>query len=167
MAEEALEPLVAARLDERGHEQEVEALLGLALLSARGAELGHVEIAPRREHRRAEAARLARDLAEVAQLLGRERREPVDERRAPRVRADERQRLHRGLQLADGVIGDESGQVLRRRDARRPRLGCPRPQADRNHSTGTEAESVEGPDAGAAGAAEAGADAPASFERFR
>ena len=113
VAEKALEPLLAARLDERGDEQEVEALLGLALLAARGAELGHVEIAPRREHRRAEAPRFARNLAEVAQLLGRERREAVDERRVPRVRADEGERLHRSLQLADGVVGDEGGQVLR------------------------------------------------------
>src|ERR1039458_6187817 len=90
MAEEALEPLMAARLDERRDQKEVEALLRLALPPARRPELRDVEIAPGREHRRAETARLARNLAEVAQLLGGERRELVDERRVSRVRSEKR-----------------------------------------------------------------------------
>src|ERR1035437_6724979 len=96
-AEKALETLVAAHFDERGHEEEVEALLGLPLLSARRAKLGNVEVASRRLHRRPEAARFARDLAKVAQLLGRECGEPVDEGRVSWIRPDERQGVNRGL----------------------------------------------------------------------
>ena len=54
-------------------------LSGSRARAAGRAELGDVEVAARRLQRRPEAPRLARDLAEVAQLLGRERREPFDE----------------------------------------------------------------------------------------
>ncbi len=105
------ESLVAPHLDERADEKEVEPLLRLAPAAARRAQGRDVGVRTAGVRLRAEAPRLLRRLAEVAQLLGGEGREPVDQSRIARVAADEGESEDGRLQLAGGVVGNELGQT--------------------------------------------------------
>ena len=130
--EEDFEALVAPRLDERGDEEEIQPARRLGAGPAGRAQRRDVPVPAFRRERRAVALRLPRGLAEVRELLGRERRERVREARHPRVRPDERQRVHGGLELADGVVARERpggsparGRVRPRRPASGSAAGSP------------------------------------------
>ena len=81
--DEEEEALVAPHLHEGAGEEEVEPLLRLAPAAARRAQSGYVGVRTAGVRLRAEAPRFLRRLAEVAQLLGGEGREPVDESGSP------------------------------------------------------------------------------------